>query len=71
MSNVEGNDPSKFCGFDILLFCGSLFRPGEVSYKNTEDRMANEQLTTDYGQWWHGQTRISFVRGSAQLTTDD
>jgi len=33
--------------------------------------MANEQLTTDYGQWWHGQTRISFVRGSAQLTTDD
>jgi hypothetical protein len=35
MSNVEGNDPSKFCG--------SLFRPREVSYKK-EGSMGNKRI---------------------------
>jgi hypothetical protein len=28
--------PFEILRFDILLFCGSLFRTGEVSYKETE-----------------------------------
>jgi len=36
--NVEcrREKPFKILRFDILLFCGLLFRPGEVSYKRME-----------------------------------
>jgi len=30
--------PFEILRFDILLCCGSLFRPGEVSYKKTEQK---------------------------------
>jgi hypothetical protein len=41
--------PFEILRFDILLFCGSLFRTGEVSYKNTELRAtSNLRLATRY-----------------------
>jgi hypothetical protein len=38
--NVEcrRKEPFEILRFDILLFCGSLFRQGEVSYKEAEER---------------------------------
>jgi hypothetical protein len=35
--------PFEILRFDILLFCGSLFRPGEVSYKNTVASRQNKE----------------------------
>jgi hypothetical protein len=32
----EGNHTFEILRFDILLFCGSLFRAGEVSYKEDQ-----------------------------------
>jgi hypothetical protein len=38
--------PFEILRFDILLFCGSLSRPGEVSYKKTEENLVAERHIT-------------------------